>query len=451
MRHAPITLTTGSLPRNILRFSIPLVFSNLLQVLFTMSDIAVVGRFAGAAALGSVGSCTILVSLFTGLLIGMGGGINTVTARYLGAGDPDRVEKAVGSSFVISLAYGLSIMALGLYFVPGVLRLMRTKDELLPGAILYMQVYLLGTPAMALYNYGSGVLSASGDSRRPLYYLLTAGVLNVTLNLFLVIVCRLGVLGVALASAGSQYVSAVLVLQRLLRCGESYALRPRQLKLDGYITRLVLTMGIPSGIQNAIFALASLFVQSAVNSFDTIMVEGNSAAVNSDALVYDTMAAFYVACATFIAQNYGAGNMDRVKKSYHICLAYSFGIAAILCTMLLLFGRQFLGLFTSEQPVIEAGLYRLTIMACSYSMSAFMDCTIAACRGLGSTVMPTFIVIMGSCVFRIIWICTVFAWFQTITSLYLLYICSWVLTSFFEILWFRKVYRNRLSGLTAAL
>lgn len=444
-----ITLTSGSLPKNILRFSLPLVCSNLLQVLFNMSDIAVVGRFSGAEALGSVGSCTILVTLFTGLLLGMGGGINAITARYLGANDRERVKIAVHTAFLISLIYGFVVMAVGLALVPWILTRMGTKEELFDGAVLYMRVYLLGTPAMALYNCGNGILSASGDSKRPLYYLLTAGILNIILNLFTVIVLGLDVLGVALASAVSQCVSAALIVLRLARCGESYALQREAMRLDGAMAKTILTLGLPAAMQNAIFALANLFVQSAVNTFDTVMVEGNSAAANADALVYDTMAAFYVACTTFIAQNYGAGNMKRVRQSYFVSLGFSFGVGAVLSLLLRIFGREFLSLFTTDEAVIRAGMYRLTIMACSYSFSAFMDCSIAACRGLGDTVVPTVIVILGSCVLRIVWILTVFAWFGTIPSLYLLYIFSWALTSVFEIAWLSRTYRRRCTVMAA--
>lgn len=449
MKHTDVNITEGSLYKNIIIFSLPLIFSNVLQVLFNMSDIAVVGQFAGSEALGAVGSCAILVTLFTGLLIGMGGGINAVAARYMGAGDRGKVVKTVHTSFLISIIYSLIIMLAGLLIVKSILLVLKTKDELLGEAVLYMRVYLLGTPAMALYNFGNGVLSASGDSKRSLYYLLAAGILNIALNLFFVIVCRMSVLGVALASVISQYLSAALILIHLFRCGENYALSPSEMKIDFTVAKNVLLLGLSAGLQNAIFATANLFIQSAVNSFDTLMVEGNSAAANADSLIYDMMAAFYVACTTFMAQNYGAGNKDRILRSYKICLLYSFLIAAVSGTLLMLFGRQFLSLFTPDDEVIEAGLKRLNIMAFSYAFSAFMDCTIAASRGLGKTILPTVIVIFGSCVFRIIWIYTVFAHFHTIPSLYLLYIFSWSITALMEVICFLHYYKKQTRSLSA--
>ena len=222
------------------------------------------------------------------------------------------------------------------------------------------------------------------------------------------------------------------------------------MRFDGKRTKKLLMLGIPAGLQSVIFAIANLFIQAAVNSFDATMVEGNSAAANSDALVYDVMAAFYTACASFIGQNYGAGRRDRVLKSYRISMAYSFGAAAVMGAVLVLFGRQFLSLFTTEEAVISAGMKRLIIMGCSYAFSAFMDCTIAAARGLGRTVVPMIIVISGSCVFRVIWIYTVFACFGTITSLYLLYIFSWTITGAAEIDYFVRCCRRQMDGLRPA-
>ena len=208
------------------------------------------------------------------------------------------------------------------------------------------------------------------------------------------------------------------------------------------IAERILMLGVPAGLQNAIFAIANLFIQAGVNSFDSLMVKGNSAAANADAMVYDAMAAFYMACASFMSQNYGAGKLDRVKKSYFIALAYSFGLGAVLGGGLLVFGRQFLALFTTESAVIDAGMKRIMVMGWAYCTSAFMDCTIAASRGLGKTVGPTVIVILGSCVFRVAWVYTIFAHFHTIPALYLLYPCSWALTAAAEIVYFVFSYRR---------
>ena len=437
-----ISMTEGPLAKQILFVSLPLMLSNLLQVLFNISDVAIVGRFAGSTALGSVGSTSIFVTLFTGFLIGLGGGINVLVARYYGAGRAKDVKKTVGSSLIISLVAGVILLLVGLFGSPALLQTINTKPDLLPGAVMYLRVYFLGMPALALYNYGNAVFSAIGDTKKPLIFLAIAGVLNVVLNLFFVIVCQLSVVGVALASAISQCVSAGLILHALTKVQDSYALHLREVKFDRVIGQRVLMLGVPAGLQNAVFAFANLFIQAGVNSFDSLMVKGNSAAANADNLIYDAMAAIYMACASFMSQNYGAGKAERVKKSFLISLAYSFAIGLLLGGSLLLFGREFLALFTTEPAVIDAGMHRIGVMGLAYCISAFMDCTIAACRGLGETVVPTILVVLGSCVFRVIWVYTIFAHFHTIPSLYLLYPFSWILTAAAEILYFIRCCRR---------
>ena len=442
MKSTARSLTEGPLARQILIVSLPLALSNLLQVLFNMSDVAVVGRFAGSTALGAVGSTSIFVTLFTGFLIGLGNGINVLVARFYGARNAESVHKTVHSALLVSLLAGVLLLVVGLFGSPALLRLLNTKEDLLPGAILYLRVYFLGMPALALYNYGNAVFSAIGETQKPLRYLSFAGVLNILLNLFFVIVCRLDVAGVALASTIAQCVSAGLILRALTRVQDSYALHLREVRFDPIMTRRVLMLGLPAGFQNAIFAIANLFIQAGVNSFDSLMVKGNSAAANADALIYDAMAAFYMACASFMSQNYGAGKVDRVKKSYLISLAYSFGVGLVLGGTLMPFGREFLALFTTEPAVIDAGMKRVSVMALAYCISAFMDCTIAASRGLGKTVVPTIIVVMGSCVFRVVWVYTIFAQIHTIPSLYLLYPCSWALTAVAEMVYFVGSYKK---------
>ena len=320
------------------------------------------------------------------------------------------------------------------------------KEELIDGATIYLRIYFLGMPAMALYNFGNAVLSAAGDTRRPLLYLLIAGILNVALNLFFVIVCGMSADGVALASILTQYLSSVLILIALVRTKDAYGVRPKCIRLHRDKLAPLLTLCCSAGLQNAIFAVANLFIQAGVNRFDALMVEGNSAAANADGLIYDVMAAFHTACASFIGQNYGAGNRDRVRRTYWISLSYSFAAGAVLGLSLVFFGRGFLALFTDSAEVAAAGMHRLCIMGFSYAISAFMDCTIAASRGLGRCVVPTIIVVLGSCVFRVIWVYTIFASVGTIASLYLLYPVSWTLTAGAEMVYFfylyRKVFRN---------
>jgi MATE efflux family protein len=306
--HGGIQITYGSLWKNMFFFSVPLMLSQLLQVLFNMADVAVVGKFSSAEALGAVGSTTILVSLFTGFLIGMGSAVNVMVAQHLGAKDKVRTSASVRTSFVICLAAGCIITVLCLLSARFMLELLGTKDDLIEGAVLYFRIYALGMPALSVFNFGNGVLSANGDTKRPLVYLMVAGILNVLFNLFFVIVCGMAEDGVALASIITQYVSALLIIIHMGRQNDDCAFRLRDLKngADKSELKHILGLGIPAGFQNAVFAIANLFIQSAVNSFDSVMVEGNSAAANADAIIYNIMAAFYTACSTFMGQNLGA-------------------------------------------------------------------------------------------------------------------------------------------------
>lgn len=433
-------LTQGSLSRGIFFFSIPLIFSNLLQILFNMSDVAVVGRFAGSAALGAVGSTTTLVTLFTGFLIGMGSGVNVLTARFFGQRHEEELRESVHTSLILCLLVGVLVALIGELGAGSILRALRTKEELIQGALLYLRIYFLGMPALAVYNFGNAVFSAAGDTRKPLLFLSIAGVLNVALNLFFVIGVGMDVAGVAIASIVSQYVSAGCILAALARAEGAHALKLRYLRLDRKKAGMILAVSLPAGLQNAIFQFANLFVQLGVNTFSATVVAGNAAAQNADALVYDVMAAFYTACGSFIGQNYGAGKMERVWKTYGISLGFSFAAGAGMGGMLALFGHEFLSLFTGDSAVLHEGVYRLTVMGCSYGFSALMDTSIAASRGLGRGGVPTIIVILGSCVFRVLWILTVFAHFRTLISLYLLYIFSWMLTGIAEAFYFRRVY-----------
>lgn len=437
-------MLTGSLWKGILLFSLPLFASNLLQVLFNMTDVAVIGKFSSPEALGAVGSTTILVTLFTGFLIGLGNGINVLIARYLGQRNSKNVHDALHTSFVLSIIMGIILFLLGFFFSKYLLIWLKTKDEFIDGATLYLKIYFIGMPANALYNFGNACYSAKGNTKRPLIFLGISGIFNVGLDLLFVIAFKMSVEGVALASIISQYISAFLLMISLMKENTNIKLIIKDIRLyDGY-SHLVLSLGLPSGFQSAIFAIANLFIQSGVNSFDGGVVKGNSAAQNADSITFNVMAAFYTACASYMSQNFGAGNQKRVKQSYLIALVYSFLTGVIMGLFFLTLGRPFLRIFTNEEQVVDAGYERLKIMAFSYTFSAFMDNTIAASRGIGKSFIPTIIVITGSCVFRVIWVYTIFAYFHTITSLYLVYIFSWVITAIFEIAYFLYAYKREL-------
>lgn len=464
-------LTQGSLFKGILFFSIPLIFTNLLQILFNMTDSAVVGRFVGAIALGSVGSTTQLVFFCTGLLTGLGGGINVLAAFYIGRKSAKDLSENINTSAIISFLFGSGIFLIGFIFAPQVLYLIKTKDELFSGAVIYFRIYMIAMPAVALYNFGNAILSAHGNTSLPLIFLAVAGSINVILDLLLVIVFKMGVAGVAIATTVSQYISCALTLLAVFNGSGSaggetnnadanasensakpaelanisdFKFSFKNLKINSQKAIEILKIGVPSGLQNCVFALANLFIQVCVNSFDAKMVAGNAATMNGDNLVYDIMAAFYTAGATFIGQNYGARKKQRILKSYFVSVFYAAFVGFSCGTALYIFGRPFLSLFTEDSVVVDFAMQKFKIMTFSFGISAFMDGTIAANRGMGKTAIPSLLVILGSCVFRIAWIYTIFAHFRTIESLFLLYPFSWAITAFAEIIYFVITYKKIL-------
>ena len=432
-----IDMTGGNLTLDVLLFSLPLMLSNLLQIIFNLADVAVVGQFAGPHALGSVGSTTLFVTLFTLLIIGLASGENVITAYALGAGDDRSAEETVRTSFVLSIVSGLIIMAVSEAGAAVVLRLVNTREELFAGALLYVRIYFLGLPALSVYNFGSAVYSAGGDTKKPLVYLTVSGILNVILNLFFVLVLGMDVDGVALASIIAQYLSAFLVVRALLLETSSFRLVPAKEKPDLQTVRRILQIGLPAGFQNVIFMASNLFIQSGINTFSAEVVAGCAAAFSLDTVIFDTISSFYVACTSFMGQNFGAGKKERISRSYHLCLAYSVLMSLILGLFLRAFGPVCLRLFTSDPAVIAGGMERISVLGLSIWMSAFMDCTIAASRGIGKSAVPTVIVFSGACVIRIIWVYTVFAFFKTPASLFAAFPFTWGITSAAEILYYR--------------
>lgn len=432
----------GNLWRSIWIYSVPLMFTNLLQLLFNIADVAIVGKFAGSISLGAVGSTTLLISLTTGWLIGISNGVNAVVAFFAGADERNQEQKAIQTGFLLCLAIGLIIFGAGFLWAEDILELLGTKDEFIWEATRYFRIYMMGSPALAIFNYGNSVLSAEGNTKKPLNYLTISGVVNVVLNLYFVIGLHMTSEGVAYASIIAQYISAALIIRALLITKKNYRIDVRNFSIDHKLSGKILKIGIPAALQYSLFAVANLFVQSAVNSFDYVIVEGNSAAMNFDSIVYEMMAAFYIACTSFVAQNYGANQKERVRKTYFITTVYSFSIAVILGAVIHIFRTSLLYIFTNDAAVVSAGAIRLGILSITYCLSAFMDNATAACRGLGGTLIPTVIVLLGTIAFRIAWIYTVFEYFHTLEVLYLLYGCAFVITAVFQNLYLLKLYRK---------
>jgi len=434
--------TISKLSKALLFFTIPLMFTDLLQVFFNMADVIVVGKFAGDNALGSVGSTSMLCFFCNGLLWGIGAAVNVIVAFYIGANKTKDISETVGSSFLICIFFGVLISACGVVFAKPVLVALNTKQDLLDEAVVYFRIFSLSLPFQSIYNYGNGVLSAHGDTRSPFIYLTAAGILNIFLNIIFVVCFKMSVAGVAIATVIAQCLSAVLVCMKLIFRQDEFALRKKYIRFNNEKIIQLLKIGLPAGLQNAIFAFANMFIQKGVNTFESAFVIGNSAAGNADPIVYSVMGAFYAAGATSIGQNFGAKNKKQIASSYLISVGMAMASGIFLGMLLLVFGRQFMHIFTNDNSVAEFGYQRLMVMSLSYWIAPLMDGSIAASRGLGKTFVPTIIVIIGSCVFRIAWIYTVFAHFGTVLSLFSLFPCSWIITAVAEIFYFLFLYRK---------
>ena len=440
-RAGSIQMTEGSLYKNILLFSVPLIFSQLLQVLFNMADVAVVGKFSSATALGSVGSTSTLVTLFTGFLIGLSNGVNVRVAQYLGARQEENTRNCVHTALILCTLSGVVIAVLCFFLAAPMLELLKTKDDLLPGAVLYFRIYALGMPALGIFNFGNAVLSASGDTKRPLAYLTAAGILNVILNLFFVIVCRLDVAGVAIATVVSPYVSVVLILVCLMRQTGPARLSLRQLRLHPSEALRMIQIGLPAGLQSVVFNISNVMVQSCVNSFGADVIAANTASANIAAFTYTAMNAVFHAAITFTSQNLGARRYDRIWKIFWNCQLTVMLIGVPLCVLSTVFGPQLLSIYVSaddpaRDAVIAMGMIRTYYVTTPYFLCGIMEVCCGMVRGLGKSGLPMVVTIFGACVMRIVWIYTIFAWKHTLPALYVSYPISWVITAAMHVVCF---------------
>jgi len=425
-----IDMTHGPLLPKILLFAVPLLFSSVLQLLFNAADIVVVGRFGadGAHSIAAVGSTGSIINLIVSLFIGLSVGVNVLAARYYAAEEKQNMSETVHTSICLSLIGGVLIGALGFAIARPVLIMMKTPAEVLPLATLYMRIYFLGAPVLFLYNAGSSILRAIGDTRRPLYFLIISGVINVALNLLFVIVFHLDVAGVAIATVISEAVSAVLILMCLIRTGESYRLILSRIRIHGHKLALILQIGVPAGVQSMIFSFSNVLIQSSVNSFGSIAMAGNAAAANLEGFVYMSMNAVYQASVSFTSQNYGVGDMKRVNRVLFTCLATVAVIGLAMGNLFYLCGHGLLSLYTSDPVAIEFGMKRMGVICTLYLLCGMMDAVCGSIRGLGYSVVPMVVSLIGACGFRILWIYTYFSTHRSLTVLYWSYPISWAMT-----------------------
>lgn len=423
-------LTNGAVLPKMLRFSLPIMASGVLQLLFNAADIIVVGRFAGDNSMGAVGSTTALINLFTNLFIGLSVGVNVIAARSHGANSKDDMQDIVHTSVLLSLICGVALTAVGAVFAPEMLKLMETTEAQLPLAVTYLRIYFLGMPAMLLYNFGAAVLRAVGDTKRPLYFLITAGVVNVLLNLLFVIVFKMDVAGVALATVTSECISAVLIVICLVKESGAIHLDFRKLKIHGIVMKAVIRVGLPAGFQGVIFSLSNVVIQSSVNLFGETVVSGNSAAQSIEGFVYMAMNTFYQAAISFTGQNVGAKKYRRIPRILLCSQGCVIVTGLVLGWAAYLFGHPLLSIYSKSADVIAAGMVRAGIILTTYALCGCMDVMVGMMRGIGYSIMPMIVSLIGACGLRILWIATVFQVpeYHTIKTVYISYPITWTIT-----------------------
>ncbi|HEY8500726.1 MAG TPA: MATE family efflux transporter [Clostridia bacterium] len=441
-----IDMLNGPLLFKIIRFSLPLALSGILQLLYNAADIIVVGRFVGSTALAAIGSTSHITSLIVSLFIGLSVGTSVLVAQYQGAGEPGNVNLVVHTSIAASIICGIIIGAAGIITVKDILHAMGSPEDVIDQSALYLRIYFAGMPALMIYNFGSAILRAVGDTRRPLFYLTVSGFVNVTLNMVFVIFFHMGVAGVALATIISQAISAVLVLVCLIQYNGACRLVLKDIRIHKDKLIKILKIGIPAGLQGTIFSLSNVIIQSSVNSFGSAVMAGNSASANIEGFTYVSMNSFHHAALAFTGQNVGAGKYKRVKRVFFICslLACAAGIG--VGTIARLFGEQLLGIYApGNTEVIGYGMIRLAVIASTQFTAGFMDVLVGILRGMGTSLTPMIVSIIGVCGIRITWIYTVFSQSRDLKTLYMSYPVSWSLTALIHLI-FCFVFLSKLKS-----
>lgn len=425
-----IDMTNGSLLPKMLLFALPLMASSLLQLLFNLADVAVIGKFASEHSLAAVTSTGSLINLLTNLFLGLSIGANVLSAKYIGAKDYSRNSLVVHTSVVISLIFGVFLSVVGVIFAPVFLRMMSQPESVIQLASLYLRIYFLGMPAMMLYNFASSLLRSKGDTKRPLFFLTAAGVLNVGLNLIFVIVFRMDVAGVALATIISQYFSAFLIFRCLMHEDDSFRLTLSALKIDTGSLKLMLRIGVPAGLQGVVFSLSNVVIQSSVNQFGEIVIAGNGIGAQVEGFVWVSMNCFHQTALAFTSQNIGAGKYSRINKILVRALLCAFTTGVIFGNLSSLCSGSLLSLLSKSPDAIAYGARRLRIIGTTYFTCGIMDAICGSIRGMGYSVVPTIVSMIGACGLRLLWIFTVFQipQYHELEILYISYPISWVIT-----------------------
>ncbi len=441
-----IDMCNGSIMDKLISFSIPLMLSSILQLLFNAVDIVVVGRFSGSQALAAVGSTTALINMFVNLFIGVSLGVNVLAARFYASGKEKEMSETVHTAITFALISGVFMSFVGIFLAKGALLLMDTPEDVIDQAALYMRIYFTGMPFFMLYNYGAAVLRAVGDTKRPLLFLIIAGGANAGLNLFLVAVFHMGVAGVAIATVISQMISCILVIRCLYRIETSYQLRFSRLTMKWIYLKQIFLVGIPAGIQSTVINFSNVLLQSSVNSFGSVAMAGYTAANNIFGFLYAAVNSVTQACMSFTSQNFGAGKWKRMDRVLLDCVVLSIGISLILGGGAYLFGPELLQIYTSDPEVIQCGMEILLYTTVTYFLCGLMDLFPGALRGIGHSAVPMILSVIGTVGTRIVWIFWIFPAHRSLDILFISYPASWIITILLQVIcfWFvrKKMYAS---------
>lgn len=419
----------GPLLGKLIIFAFPLMLSGILQLLFNAADIIVVGRFSGSHALAAVGSTSALINLLVNLFIGISVGANVLVGRYIGAQDFKNVSQTVHTAIYIAIWGGIFMIFTGVFLAKPLLELMGTPSDVLDLSILYMRIYFIGMPAFMVYNFGAAILRAVGDTKRPLYYLTVAGIVNIIFNLIFVIIFEMGVAGVAIATVISQFISAGFIILSLIKTEDALHLNIKEVCFHKDKVKAMLKIGLPAGIQGTIFSISNVLIQSSVNSFGSIVMAGNTAASNIEGFVYTSMNAVYQTSLSFTSQNMGAKQYHRIDKILLQCLGIVTVVGLMLGIGAYIIGPALLNIYSTNEEVVNYGLLRLGIIATPYFLCGLMDVLVGSLRGMGYSIMPMLVSLSGACLFRVIWIFTIFQMEHSLFILYISYPISWFLTA----------------------
>ncbi len=424
-----VDMINGSMPLNMIRFVIPIILTGVLQLLFNACDLIVVGQFAGDTSLAAVGATGALINLLVNAFIGLSVGVNVLAAQAYGARDHEKAEKILHTAILLSLVCGAIVSVAGIFLARPCLSLMNTPEDVLDLAVLYMQIYFLGVPASLVYNFGAAILRAQGNSKHPLMFLTTAGVVNVVLNLILVVVFNRSVDGVAAATAISQVVSAVLVILYLRDPSNPGSLQFRKLRIDKDLIKKIFRIGIPAGVSSMVFSFSNIQIQSSVNLFGSSAMAGCAAAANIEGFIYTSMNAVHQGAMNFTGQNVGSGKKERVPKILGLHLIFVTIIGLALGALALLLKKPLLSLYITDQAAFDAAYIRMNIIALTYFLCGYMEVFVGVLRGMGYSIVPTVTSMLGACGLRLLWIATVFRVYTSLEVLYVSYPVTWAITT----------------------